>query len=88
MCICSESSYCVLFPSKRSQLTCYSKAPFVKLYSVIHKMRYNLHGSAFGLDYTVVERERRAECQNQLELLLTAVFAFIANICIALTLYW
>lgn len=61
MCVCSESSYCVLFPSKRSQLTCYSKAPFVKLYSVIHKMRYNLHGSAFGLDYTVVERERERE---------------------------
>ena len=44
--------------SECEDLTCYSKAPFVKFYSVIHKMCYNLHGSAFGLDYTVAQRER------------------------------
>lgn len=43
----------VRFRNKNGKdLTCYSKAPFVKFYSVIHKMCYNLHGSAFGLDYT------------------------------------
>lgn len=40
------------------RLTCYGKAPFVKLYSVIHKMCYNLHGSSLALDYTVVMRQK------------------------------
>lgn len=45
----------------KSQLTCYSKAPFVKFYTVIHQMCYNLHGSAFGLGlYCSREREREA----------------------------
>lgn len=49
---------------KKKKLTCYSKAPFVKFYSVIHKMCYNLHGSAFGLDYTVGGKEREKETER------------------------
>ena len=48
---------CILETSDCKDLTCYSKAPFVKFYSVIQKMCYNLHGSAFGLDYTAAGRE-------------------------------
>lgn len=54
-CVCDVKS------SDWKGLTCYSKAPFVKVYSVIHKMCYNLHGSAFGLDYTGEERGRKGE---------------------------
>ena len=46
-------------------LTCYSKAPFVKFYSVIHKMCYNLHGSAFGLDYAATGRKGQREKVSQ-----------------------
>lgn len=47
-----QTGYC-------KDLTCYSKAPFVKFYSIIHKMCYNLHGSSSGLDYTVVRRQTK-----------------------------
>lgn len=39
-------------------LTCYRKAPFVKFYRVVHKMCHNIHGSSFGLDYTVAGRKK------------------------------
>lgn len=42
-------------------LTCYRKAPFVKFYGVVDKMRYGVHGSSTGLDYTVAGKERRPQ---------------------------
>lgn len=44
---------------KKCRLTCYSKAPFVKLYCVVDQMHYTLHGVAFALDYTVTGRQKR-----------------------------